>query len=178
SKARTAGSGVRPAKAWSMTARETPRPCASRAIAARNALKSPPHGAASAGAASSSRTRERRRRQDFPIRGSYPAKTEPVTSQHRIDESMSAFDPKRTLASPKSRNGLYGKSTADSASLQLDVEGPDEVAPLLRFVGDELAKVSGRKRERVATQVGKPRLVLPIAQPSVYLLLHLVYALH
>jgi hypothetical protein len=48
------------------------------------------------------------------------------------------------------------------ASLSLDVKGPDEVAPLVRFVGDELAKVSGRKRERVATQVGKPRLVLRI----------------
>src|SRR6266699_103415 len=33
-----------------------------------------------------------------------------------------------------------------SASLRLDVEGPDDVAPLLRFVGDELAKVGGRKR--------------------------------
>ena len=30
----------------------------------------------------------------------------------------------------------------------------------LRFVGDELAKVGGRERERVATQVGKPRLDL------------------
>jgi hypothetical protein len=39
-------------------------------------------------------------------------------------------------------------------SLRLDVEGPDEVTPLLRFVGDKLAKVSGRKRERVATQIG------------------------
>src|SRR6516165_5785924 len=81
SKARTAGSGVKPAKAWSMTARETPWPCASRAIAARKALKSPPHGAASAGAVRSSRTRARRRRQDFPIRVSYPAKSQPVISQ-------------------------------------------------------------------------------------------------
>jgi hypothetical protein len=31
-----------------------------------------------------------------------------------------------------------------SVSLRLDVEGPDEFAPLFRFVGDELAKVSGR----------------------------------
>ena len=35
---------------------------------ARKALKSPPHGAASAGAAKSNRTRARRRRRDFPIR--------------------------------------------------------------------------------------------------------------
>src|SRR5262249_43822549 len=60
-----------------------------------------------------------------------------------------------------------------STSLQLDVEGPDEVTPLLRFVGDELAKVSGRKRERVATQTGKPRLVLWIGEASVVSLLSL-----
>ena len=54
-----------------------------------------------------------------------------------------------------------------SLSLRLDVEGPDEFAPLLRFVGDELAKVSGRGREHVATQVGKPRLDLGIGEASV-----------
>jgi hypothetical protein len=36
---------------------------------------------ASAGAARNSRTRARRRRQHFPIRVSYPAKTQPVISQ-------------------------------------------------------------------------------------------------
>src|SRR6516164_9745525 len=61
-----------------------------------------------------------------------------------------------------------------SASLRLDVEGPDEVAPLLRFVADELAKVSGRKRERVATEVGKPRLVLRIGEACVDLFVELV----
>src|SRR5258708_39741240 len=44
-----------------------------------------------------------------------------------------------------------------SASLRLDVEGPDDVAPLLDFVGDELAKVGGRKREHGAAEIGKPR---------------------
>ena len=39
----------------------------------------------------------------------------------------------------------------ENQSLRLDVEGPDEVTPLLRFIGDKLTKVSGRKRERVAT---------------------------
>jgi hypothetical protein len=41
-------------------------------------------------------------------------------------------------------------------------------------VGDKVAKVSGRKRERVATQIGKPRLVLRIGEASVDLLIELV----
>ena len=40
---------VTPANAVSITLRETPWACASRAMAARNPLKSPPHGAAQAG---------------------------------------------------------------------------------------------------------------------------------
>src|SRR5215470_12966511 len=61
-----------------------------------------------------------------------------------------------------------------SASLRLDVEGPDDVAPLLRFVGNELAKVGGREREHVGAQVGKPRLDLGISKVSVDLLVELV----
>src|SRR5215471_13306810 len=45
-----------------------------------------------------------------------------------------------------------------SASLRLDVEGSDDVAPLLGFVGDELAEVGGRCRKHRATKFGKPRL--------------------
>src|SRR6516165_3427535 len=41
-------------------------------------------------------------------------------------------------------------NSRDSASLRLDVEGPDDVAPLLRFVGDELAGVGGRTDERMS----------------------------
>ena len=58
--------------------------------------------------------------------------------------------------------------------IRLDVRRPDHLAPLLRFVADELAKVSGRKRERVATQVGEPRLVLRIGEASVDLLVKFV----
>src|SRR4029078_13356771 len=53
SKASTFGSRLTPAKAWSMTARETPAACASRAMPAMKTLKSPPHLAAEAGAANS-----------------------------------------------------------------------------------------------------------------------------
>src|SRR5262249_36891472 len=40
--------------------------------------------------------------------------------------------------------GRYGISAASGALLGLDVGRPDHFAPLLGFVGDELAKVIGR----------------------------------
>src|SRR6478752_7063581 len=48
-----------PAKAWSMTLRETPAAVASRPMADRKVLKSPPHCAAWAGAASRTLKRTR-----------------------------------------------------------------------------------------------------------------------
>src|SRR6266508_2834189 len=45
-----------------------------------------------------------------------------------------------------------------AASVRLDVEGPDDVAPLLRFVGDELAEVGGRARKHRAAKVPELRL--------------------
>src|SRR5262249_32638276 len=53
SKESTAPSGVRPANGLSTTEREMPAAAASRAMADRKALKSPPHVAALAGAARS-----------------------------------------------------------------------------------------------------------------------------
>src|SRR6516165_675059 len=50
-----------------------------------------------------------------------------------------------------SPNGCYGILDRVTASVCLDVEGPDDVAPLLGFVGDELAEIGGREREHVAT---------------------------
>src|SRR5262249_18987336 len=61
-----------------------------------------------------------------------------------------------------------------SDSLRLDVERPDDVAPLLRFVDDELAEIGGRERGHVATQGGKPRRPLGIGKPSVDLSVELV----
>ena len=58
-------------------------------------------------------------------------------------------------------------SSERCASLRLDVGRPDHLAPLLGFVGDELAEVGGRKREHVATQFGKPRLHLGIGEAGV-----------
>src|SRR5262245_49637948 len=56
--------------------------------------------------------------------------------------------PHRTRHSP---NGRYGILDRVTASVCLDVEGPDDVAPLLGFIGDELAEIGGRERKHVAT---------------------------
>jgi hypothetical protein len=54
-----------------------------------------------------------------------------------------------------------------AASVGLDVGGPDHLAPFLGFVGDQPAKVGGREREHVATQVGKPRLDLGVGEAGI-----------
>src|SRR5262249_40934436 len=72
------------------------------------------------------------------------------------------------------RDVMEYQPDSGSGSFRLDVEGPDDVAPLLSFVGDELAKVGGREHEHVATQVGKPRLDLRIGEASVDLSVELV----
>src|SRR5258708_14747852 len=64
--------------------------------------------------------------------------------------------------------------SAFPGSLRLDASELHHLGPFLGFVGDELAKVGGRERERVATQVGKPRLDLGIGEASVDLLVELV----
>src|SRR5262245_66333966 len=61
-----------------------------------------------------------------------------------------------------------------SASLRLDVEGPDHVAPLLRFVGDELAKVGGRADKWCDAQISKTRLDLGIGKTHVDIFIELV----
>src|SRR5262245_7556255 len=70
--------------------------------------------------------------------------------------------------------GLRNIGSKTAASVCLDVKGPDEFAPLLRFVGDELAKVSGREREHVATQVGKLRLEFRVGERGIDLPVELV----
>src|SRR5262245_39441128 len=65
-----------------------------------------------------------------------------------------------------------GAETA--GSIRLDARGLDHFGPLLGVVGDELAKVGGREREHVATEVGKPRLDLGVGKASVDLLVELL----
>src|SRR5262249_19214940 len=87
---------------------------------------------------------------------------------------MSQRCQKRSLPPFAERAILEYRPDSGSASLRLDVERPNDVAPLLRFVDDELAEIGGREREHVATQVGKPRLHLGIGKPSVDLSVELV----
>ena len=47
-----------------------------------------------------------------------------------------------------------------SASLRLDVEGPDDVAPLLRFVGDELAESVAEPTSGVLPKSASRALIL------------------
>src|SRR5262245_46468855 len=72
------------------------------------------------------------------------------------------------------RNGTLWNIDSGSASVRLDVEGADHLAPLLGFVSDELCEVGGRERECVAAQVGKPRFELGIDKASVDLLVELL----
>jgi hypothetical protein len=52
-----------------------------------------------------------------------------------------------------SPNGHYGILERVTASVCLDVEGPDDIAPFLGFVGDELAELGGREREWRVTEI-------------------------
>ena len=96
------------------------------------------------------------------------AEAQPTDSEDRPFYSITL------VATPRFAERALWNIDSGSASLRLDVECPDDVAPFLRFVGDELAKVGGRQRECVAAQVGKPRLELGIGKASVDLLVELL----
>src|SRR5262245_52900836 len=61
-----------------------------------------------------------------------------------------------------------------AGSLRFDVRELDHLAPLLGFVGKELAVVGGRARNRSAALFGKPRLDLRIGKARVDLTIELV----
>src|SRR5215831_12924796 len=61
-----------------------------------------------------------------------------------------------------------------STSVRLDVEGPDDVAPLLRFVGDQLSELSRRSRQRHAAEVSETGLHLRIVESRVDLFVELL----
>src|SRR5262249_40062747 len=58
----------------------------------------------------------------------------------------------------------------DASSFRLDVGRPDHLAPLLGFIGDELAEIDGRAYERRAAEFGEPRLDLGIGEACVDLM--------
>src|SRR5215831_8238400 len=61
-----------------------------------------------------------------------------------------------------------------SASVRLDVEGPDDLAPLFAVVSDELAEIGGRANECRAAELGEPRLDFGIGEAGVNGLIELV----
>src|SRR3954468_11696280 len=59
-------------------------------------------------------------------------------------------------------------------SLRLDVGCPDDLAPFLGFVGDELSEIGGRAAKHGAAQIGEPRLDLGVRESRVDLFVELV----
>src|SRR5882757_6792931 len=55
---------------------------------------------------------------------------------------------------------IYGMSRRDIASIRLDVRRPDHLAPLLGFVGDDLAEVAGEPGSTVPPRSVSRALIL------------------
>src|SRR5215831_20076434 len=68
------------------------------------------------------------------------------------------------------RTERYGILDRVTASVCFDVRRPDHLAPLLGFVDDQLAEVSGRTRKHRAAEVSEPRFHVGIGEASVDLL--------
>src|SRR5215467_1810390 len=73
-----------------------------------------------------------------------------------------------------SSTGVTEYRIGTAASVCLDVECPDDIAPLLGFVGDELAEVGRRAWKCGGAPLGKPRLHLGIGKGRVDLRVELV----
>src|SRR6266853_1870722 len=73
----------------------------------------------------------------------------------------------RTMGVTECRSGW-------SRSLGLDVGRPDHLAPLLGLVGDQLAEVGGRTRQRRAAHVSELRVDLRIGEGRVDLFVELI----
>src|SRR5262245_856910 len=68
------------------------------------------------------------------------------------------------------RYGKSSRSSAETSSLRLDVGGPDHLAPFLGFLGDQLAELDGRSRQRRAAEVSETGLHLRVVESRVDLL--------
>src|SRR5262249_46945305 len=74
-----------------------------------------------------------------------------------------------------SRNGRYGIFHWSRGSLRLDARELHNLAPLLGFVGNELAEIGRRAWEYRAAKVGKPRNHLGIGESHVNFLVQFFY---
>src|SRR5262249_53001921 len=84
-----------------------------------------------------------------------------------------------TLSAPAiRRTGFMERGAGSAGSICLDACELHHLAPLLGFLGDQLAEVCGRDDKRRASKVGKPRLDLGIGEARVDLLVELVDDLH
>jgi hypothetical protein len=73
------------------------------------------------------------------------------------------------------RNGKFGMSARRApVSLRLDVGRPDQTAPLLGFVSDELAELRWRTRKHRRAKISKLRFHLGIGEGSIDLSIQLV----
>src|SRR6266436_579875 len=80
------------------------------------------------------------------------------------------FTPKRsstTSIRATTRCGTSSRSSAETSSLRLDAGELDHLAPLLGFVGDELAEIGRRAGKRHCPEVRKPRLQRGIGEASI-----------
>src|SRR5712672_1783112 len=124
SKASTAGSSVRPAKAPSITARETPAAPASRPMADRNALKSPPHGAAAAGVAKSetqNRIASERNRMPFPPLGEAERHIMAACNKEMASRSGGRYRTNAGNRSPAFRPNRYREASACATKAQVSI---------------------------------------------------------
>src|SRR5262245_55120367 len=77
---------------------------------------------------------------------------------------------------PAIRRTLWksSRSSAETSSLRLDVGGPDHLAPFLGFLGDQLAELDRRSRQRRAAEVSETGLHLRVVESRVDLVLSLL----
>src|SRR5262249_31071547 len=74
---------------------------------------------------------------------------------------------RRARPSAFSRNGILWNASPETKLLRFDTRELDHLGPLLGFACDHLGELSRRSRQRLAAEVGKPRLDLGIGEASV-----------